>query len=127
MRSPGVRSAFRLRILRPFSRRFWSITTCALPSSKRRLDLTYCSPRCTTRVSLAAPFLRIAPLVCVLLCAFLSACGDRSKPRFELTDVTGANFGKALALTDHTGQPRSLADYKGKVVVLFFGFTHCPD
>jgi protein SCO1/2 len=113
--------------LHPFSRRFWSITTYALPSSKRRVDLTCSSLRGTTRVSLAAPFLRIATLVGVLLFAFLFGCGDRGKPHFKLTDVTGANFGKSLALTDHTGQPRTLADYKGKVVVLFFGFTHCPD
>jgi protein SCO1/2 len=47
--------------------------------------------------------------------------------KFQLTDVTGANFGKALALTDHNGRPRTLADFKGKVVVVFFGFIHCPD
>lgn len=48
-------------------------------------------------------------------------------PRFKLTDVTGASFGKDFALTDHNGQRRTLADFKGKVVTLFFGFTHCPD
>jgi protein SCO1/2 len=41
--------------------------------------------------------------------------------------VTGAPFGKKLDLTDHNGQRRTLEDFKGKVVVLFFGFTHCPD
>jgi protein SCO1/2 len=56
-----------------------------------------------------------------------SACGKREAAQFQLTDVTGASFGKALALTDHNGQRRTLADFKGKVVVLFFGFTHCPD
>jgi protein SCO1/2 len=44
-----------------------------------------------------------------------------------LTDVTGADFGKSIDLTDHNGQRRSLTDFKGKVVVIFFGFTHCPD
>lgn len=48
-------------------------------------------------------------------------------PRFKLTDVTGASFGKELALTDHNGRRRTLADFKGKVVTVFFGFTHCPD
>lgn len=41
--------------------------------------------------------------------------------------MTDAPFGKKLELTDHNGQRRTLADFKGKVVVLFFGFTHCPD
>jgi protein SCO1 len=58
----------------------------------------------------------------------LSACTQQAeKPVFKLTDVTGASFGKTLELKDHNGQPRTLADFKGKVVTLFFGFTHCPD
>ncbi len=46
---------------------------------------------------------------------------------FRSTDITGADFGKNFTLTDHNGQPRTLADFRGKVVVVFFGFTHCPD
>jgi protein SCO1/2 len=62
------------------------------------------------------------------LAACLAGCGERSEaPGFKLTDVTGANFGKELALTDHNGKPRTLADFRGKVVTVFFGFTHCPD
>ncbi len=58
----------------------------------------------------------------------LSGCGEQGdKPVFKLTDVTGASFGKTLELSDHNGQRRTLADFKGKVVALFFGFTHCPD
>jgi len=57
----------------------------------------------------------------------LAGCGRPEAPVFKLTDVTGASFGKSLELTDHNGQPRTLADFKGKVVTLFFGFTHCPD
>ncbi len=57
-----------------------------------------------------------------------TGCGEKPEaPRFKLTDVTGASFGKELALTDHNGQRRTLADFKGKVVAVFFGFTHCPD
>lgn len=56
----------------------------------------------------------------------LGGCGPEG-PKFELTDVTGATFGKELALTDHNGKPRTLADFRGKVVVVFFGYTHCPD
>jgi protein SCO1/2 len=55
------------------------------------------------------------------------ACGKREAPAFQLTDVTGANFGKSLALTDHNGVRRALTDFRGKVVVIFFGFTQCPE
>jgi protein SCO1/2 len=46
---------------------------------------------------------------------------------FQNTDVTGLDYAKGFALTDHTGKPRTLADYKGKVAVVFFGYTQCPD
>lgn len=58
--------------------------------------------------------------------AALAACGP-SKPSFKSVDVTGAEFGRELRLTDHNGVPRTLADFKGKVVLVFFGFTRCPD
>ena len=54
-------------------------------------------------------------------------CGRNDGPQFRLTDVTGASFGKSLELTDHNGKRRTLLDFKGKVVAVFFGFTHCPD
>ncbi|MBX9904514.1 MAG: SCO family protein [Burkholderiales bacterium] len=57
-----------------------------------------------------------------------AGCTEKPEaPRFKLTDVTGASFGKDFALTDHNGQRRTPADFKGRVVTLFFGFTHCPD
>jgi protein SCO1/2 len=58
----------------------------------------------------------------------LSAC-DRPPPTpaFRSTDVSGADFGKDFSLIDFNGQTRTLADFRGKVVVMFFGFTHCPD
>ena len=70
----------------------------------------------------------IATAVLVLLLA-AAGCGPQSSQqvKFQLTDVTGADFGKSLALTDHNGKARTLADFQGKVVVLFFGFTQCPD
>ena len=61
------------------------------------------------------------------LMAAAGCSGQPETPRFKLTDVTGASFGKGFALTDHNGQRRTLADFRGKVVTLFFGFTHCPD
>lgn len=56
----------------------------------------------------------------------LGAC-DSGTPQFKSTDITGAPYGKAFALTGHDGRPRTLADFRGKVVVLFFGYTQCPD
>ncbi|HUL91477.1 MAG TPA: SCO family protein [Burkholderiales bacterium] len=62
-----------------------------------------------------------------MLAAALVAGCDSGKPSFKSVDVTGADFGRELQLTDHTGKPRTLADFKGKVVVVFFGYTQCPD
>jgi protein SCO1 len=58
--------------------------------------------------------------------ALLSAC-RRGAESFRSTDLTGASYGKSLELVDHTGRPRTLEDFRGKVVVVFFGFTQCPD
>lgn len=56
----------------------------------------------------------------------LPGCGS-SGPSFLNADVTGADYGKELSLTDHTGKPRTLTDFRGRIVVVFFGFTRCPD
>jgi len=58
--------------------------------------------------------------------ALLAAC-DGGQPKFRSTDITGADYGRSLALTDHHGKARQLQDFRGKAVVLFFGFTQCPD
>ena len=69
-----------------------------------------------------------ATIVMMLIAAALAGCGrGGDAPKFNLTDVSGAGFGKELNLTDHNGRPRTLADFRGKVVIVFFGFTHCPD
>lgn len=47
--------------------------------------------------------------------------------RFEAVDITGADWGKDFRLMDHAGRVRTLADFRGKAVAIFFGFTHCPD
>ena len=62
-------------------------------------------------------------LVCVLL---LSACSP-AKPEFNAIDLTGADYAQGFELVDPFGQRRQLSDFKGKVVVVFFGCTQCPD
>lgn len=49
------------------------------------------------------------------------------QPGFKNTDLTGADCCKDFRLTDHNGKVRTLADFRGKVVVMFFGYTQCPD
>jgi protein SCO1/2 len=71
--------------------------------------------------------------VLVAACALtvsLAACDKlpgKQKESFQNTDVTGLDYAKGFTLTDHTGKPRTLADFKGKAVVVFFGYTQCPD
>jgi protein SCO1 len=57
----------------------------------------------------------------------LTACNSSGKPDFQSTDITGADFGKDFSLTDQNGKRQSLQDFRGQVVVMFFGYTHCPD
>lgn len=63
------------------------------------------------------------------LAVCLSACsgGQNEQAKFNATDVTGVDWGKGFSLTDASGQSRTLADFKGKAAVLFFGYTQCPD
>jgi len=56
----------------------------------------------------------------------LAACSPDTL-KFKSIDITGADYAKGFALADHNGAQRTLADFKGKVVVVFFGFTQCPD
>jgi protein SCO1 len=51
----------------------------------------------------------------------------QSKPQFSAIDISGADYAKDFQLPDQNGQMRSLKDFKGKIVVLFFGYTQCPD
>ncbi len=65
----------------------------------------------------------------ISLCLFallLAACSP-DKPQFKSIDLTGADYAKDFALPDQNGQARSIKDFAGKVVVVFFGFTQCPD
>ncbi|WP_036316628.1 SCO family protein [Methylotenera mobilis] len=67
-------------------------------------------------------------ILLALFMVVLAGCNAaNNEQKFNATDITGVDFGNTLNLTDHTGKPRSLTDFKGKVVALFFGYTHCPD
>lgn len=57
----------------------------------------------------------------------LGACSDSTQPGFTSIDLTGADYAKDFALTDYDNKPRTLKDFQGKVVVMFFGYTQCPD
>lgn len=57
----------------------------------------------------------------------LAGCSEQAKPGFSAIDLTGADYAQDFALKDVDGQPRSLQDYRGKIVVMFFGYTQCPD
>jgi protein SCO1/2 len=67
-----------------------------------------------------------AALVAAVL---VTAACSRNAPevKFQARDITGADWGRDFHLVDPTGASRSLADYRGKVVMLFFGYTNCPD
>ena len=69
-------------------------------------------------------FLRLVGAL--LLALSFAGCGP-SQSGFINTDVTGADCCKDFRLSDHNGKVRTLADFRGKVVVMFFGYTQCPD
>lgn len=75
--------------------------------------------------------LRRTLLLAAASAVFLGACSDKpadaTASGFSGIDITGADYAKGFTLTDHNGQTRSLTDFKGQVVVIFFGFTQCPD
>lgn len=68
---------------------------------------------------------RVALIAATLALAACSASAPSEK--FQASDITGASWGRDFHLVDPAGTPRSLADYRGKVVMMFFGYTNCPD
>jgi protein SCO1 len=78
-----------------------------------------------------------AGIVALMTLSLLGGCGKKEEggqmifspvqSEFKNTDVTGLDYGKDFAMPDHNGKMRSLADFKGKAVVVFFGYTQCPD
>ncbi len=79
-------------------------------------------------MNLLMPLARWIGIASLLL--VIAACNrdaDAPQQSFKTVDVTGADWGKGFHLTDHHGQPVRLADFRGKAVMLFMGYTHCPD
>lgn len=64
--------------------------------------------------------------VCTVAAGLFVACSQEG-PKFTSINITGADYAKDFSLTDHNGQKRSLKDFSGKVVMIFFGYTQCPD
>ena len=94
------------------------------PERVEKSSLTLLSERVEkSSLTLLSTLLSLAAVAAALL---LAACGQGG-PSFKGSDVTGSAFGTSLSLTDHDGTPRTLADYRGKAVVVFFGYVQCPD
>jgi protein SCO1/2 len=72
-------------------------------------------------------FKRVSQWLVMLGVVLLAMACSQQKPQFNAIDITGANYATGFELIDHNGTRRSLADFKGKVSVVFFGYTHCPD
>lgn len=67
----------------------------------------------------------MARLLLLALALLLAGCD--TQPQFGNTDISAAGYATDFALTDHNGKPRTMADFRGKAVVIFFGYTQCPD
>jgi protein SCO1 len=72
-------------------------------------------------------YLFLVPFMLLLVACNPNQAATNNNAGFVGTDITGADFAKTLKLTDHNGKLRTMDDFKGKVVALFFGYTHCPD
>ena len=72
------------------------------------------------------PFAALRRLAAIALAASLVAC-TAGGPQFKASDITGSSFGRDFELRDPQGATRRLADFHGKAVVVFFGYTQCPD
>jgi protein SCO1/2 len=72
------------------------------------------------------PFVALRHLAAIALAASLLAC-TAGGPHFKASDISGSSFGRDFELRDPQGSTRRLADFRGKAVVVFFGYTQCPD
>jgi protein SCO1 len=86
---------------------------------KPRMNTTY-------RLPVAGRRRVVQAIVLALGAGFLTACSP-DKPQFKSVDLTGADYASGFSLSDQNGQTRTLKDFSGKIVVVFFGYTQCPD
>jgi protein SCO1/2 len=71
---------------------------------------------------------KLSSLLALAMLLLTLGCSEKAAaPAFKNTDLTGLGYAQDFALTDHNGKARTLADFKGKLVVMFFGYTQCPD
>jgi len=81
-----------------------------------------------SRRDLLSWLLALAAVGAIVAGTFVTLAALRPDPvEFDATDVTGVAWGRDFQLLDDNGNPRSLADFRGKVVALYFGYTRCPD
>lgn len=92
------------------------------------ITITTTLPKRQTRTRLAALAVLAALTILTVLAtaAGVTGCSEK-KPSFNAFDITGADYAQGFALQDHNGTLRQLSDFQGKVVLLFFGYTQCPD
>ncbi|QPF76474.1 SCO family protein [Roseateles sp. DAIF2] len=81
----------------------------------------------TTKTTKRHFLLGLTATASALLLAGCDKLGGAGKPAFKGIDLSGAEYARELKLTDQDGRERTLGDFKGKVLVVFFGFTQCPD
>lgn len=82
----------------------------------------------TTAAMNKRKFLRLMSTSAVVVAAATALGGcSQNKPSFVSIDVTGADYARDFSLPDQNGKLRSIKDFAGKIVVVFFGFTQCPD
>ena len=67
------------------------------------------------------------PALAAALCLLLAACSAPPAGPYTATDLSGVSYGRTLDLNDTRGEPRSLGDFRGRYVLLSFGYTHCPE
>ena len=89
------------------------------------MPITTTLPKRQTLMRLAA-LAALTILTVLATAAGVTGCSEK-KTGFNAVDITGADYAQGFALQDHNGKLRHLSDFQGKVVLLFFGYTQCPD
>jgi protein SCO1/2 len=86
-----------------------------------------CAPGRQPTISGAVMSSMLRGVVAAMFIALLSACSPPEAPHFNSADMTGVEYGKDFSMFDGDGRERTLEEFRGKVVMVFFGFLQCPD